>query len=248
MKKSRWMLAGFMLFNTACLVEGAFPGWSALYTSMLDFAGGSFELVAVVSDHWINRHGVYFPTYPDFQFVGWSDAAVYLTLGLLVRLLVKSELELRALRRERREREAAALPPPRAETAVPAVKTPASELASRPGARSVARKNAAGGTADIGGMTEEEWQNAIPVDAVSGRLGLVIEMAILKDCWLVFDYDDQRFNHTRRCVKPLRVISYRAELYVQGFCRLRRQERTFKLSRMDSVLLIPNKSAERKRA
>ena len=82
MRKSHWILVGFMLFNTACVVENAFPGWSALYASARDAVGGALECVAAVTDHWINRYGIYFPTYPEFEFIAWSEASLYLTLGL----------------------------------------------------------------------------------------------------------------------------------------------------------------------
>jgi hypothetical protein len=42
-------------------------------------------------------------------------------------------------------------------------------------------------------------------------------------------------------------MSYREELYMQGFCCLRGEERTFKLSRMDFVWVVPDLRAERKR-
>ncbi len=269
MRKSHWILVGFMLFNTACVVESAFPGWSALYASAREAAGCALECVAAVTDHWVNRHGIYFPTYPEFEFIAWSEAVLYLTLGLLVRLLVKSELALRALRRERLEREmrearvtkrvSAPGPsggPRHAETEKGSPKAPALSsgrarraAAPAPGAVSVVRKKAPGGhTSATDIMTEEEWQRAVPVDATGGRLGVVISIAIDKGCWLVFDYDDLRSNHTRRRVKPLRVMSYREELYMQGFCCLRGEERTFKLSRMDSVWVVPDLRAERKGA
>ncbi|MCU0845880.1 MAG: WYL domain-containing protein [Spirochaetes bacterium] len=239
MKKSHWMLAGFMLFNTACVVESAFPGWSALYTSVLEFTGGAFELFAVVSDHWINRHGVYFPTYPDFQFVGWSDAAVYLTLGLLVRLLVKSELELRSLRRERREREAAAFQSSRAKTAVPAEKT------FLPGRVRLDAGEAVRET--DGGAFEDEREGRATVTSPAGMPAL-IQLAIANEGLLAFDYDDRRLRHTRRRVRPYGVISYRGKLYMKGFCLLRGEERTFMLSRMRAPRILPGKYAGRKGA
>lgn len=49
MRKSHWILVGFMLFNTACVVENAFPGWSALYASAREAAGSALDLVAAVT-------------------------------------------------------------------------------------------------------------------------------------------------------------------------------------------------------
>jgi len=88
-----------MVFNIACVVENAFPGWSSIYASAQGAAEGGLDLVASVTDHWINRYGIYLPTYPNFDFIAWSELALYITLGLLVRLLIKSELALRSLRR-----------------------------------------------------------------------------------------------------------------------------------------------------
>ena len=228
------VIAGFMLFNTACVVESAFPGWSALYTSVLEFTGGAFELFAVVSDHWINRHGVYFPTYPDFQFVGWSDAAVYLTLGLLVRLLVKSELELRALGRERREREAAAPPPSRANP-----KAAPSGPRSAPPVRE--KKPSRAAVSDRTAQTDFDTKSTSAIEAEPSDLAFVVEMAIRRGHWVVFSYLDRRNNRTRRWVRPLRVLSYRGEVYMTGSCRLRGEERTFKFSRMSHVLVVPDR-------
>ena len=248
MKKSHWILVGFMVFNTACVIENAFPGWSALYASAREAAGSALDLVAAVTDHWVNRHGIYFPTYPEFEFIAWSEASLYLTLGLLVRLLVKSELELHSLRRERREREAAALNAYRADKAVAPVKTIVPEPQGTPDVRAVTRKSSERETSCEDLMTEDEWGRAVPVDMVPGRLGLVIRMAIDKNCWMVFDYDDQRYNHTSRRVKPLSVISCRGGLYMEGFCSLRGAKRTFKLSRMSSVWVIPDRTRKRKGA
>ena len=242
MRKSHWILVGFMLFNTACVVENAFPGWSALYASARDAAGGALECVAAVTDHWINRYGIYFPTYPEFEFIAWSEASLYLTLGLLVRLLVKSELALRALRRERLEREM------KEEKVLARVST-VSGIGVRPPAEEEGRKASApfpgrARRAAVPARAQEpdvDMAKAIPIDSQSSKLAFVIEMAIQRGHWVAFEYEDRRFNSTRRWVRPIRVLSYRGEAYMTGFCRLRGEERTFRISRMSSVLVVPDR-------
>lgn len=234
MKRGHWLLAGFMAFNIACVVENAFPGWSSIYASAQGAAEGGLDLVASVTDHWINRYGIYLPTYPNFDFIAWSELALYITLGLLVRLLIKSELALRSLRRERLEREKRekAAAERVSESARPAANPPAKERSRRApasSAGSVPRAPAA--------VTGRGGPGSRPSKPAS-----VIEAAISQDHWLAFEYEDRQGKLTRRWVRPLRLLSYRGETYMTGFCRLRGEERTFKISRMSGVRAV----AERK--
>ncbi|HSV96933.1 MAG TPA: WYL domain-containing protein [Spirochaetota bacterium] len=242
MKKSHWLLTGFMAFNTACVVENAFPGWSALYASACEVAGGAFDLVAAVTDHWVNRHGIYLPTYPEFEFIAWSEASLYLTLGLLVRLLVKSELALRALRRERLEREMKeeAVAVRVSAAARSGAHPPAGEKSRKAPAPSSGRARRAAAT-EPGAEPDADMTKAFPIESKSSELAFVIEIAIQRGHWVAFDYEDRRLNSTRRWVRPLRVLSYRGEAYMTGFCRLRGEERTFRISRMSAVLVVPDR-------
>ncbi len=211
MKKSHWILVGFMVFNTACVVESAFPGWSALYASACEAAGGALDLVAAVTDHWVNRHGVYLPTEPDFVFVSWREMGVYATVLILLRLLVGSERALAGLRAAQNEGARAAVNAPLVSTGTPrGDRVRPDDTVGEPGVRH---------SIDDDRLT--------PAEAVA--------YAIDTGGWLVFDYVDRELRRTRRRVRPLGVRAINGMPCVEGFCRLRGERRTFRFSRMSAV-------------
>lgn len=242
MKRGHWLLAGFMAFNIACVVENAFPGWSSIYASAQGAAEGGLDLVASVTDHWINRYGIYLPTYPNFDFFAWSELALYITLGLLVRLLIKSELALRSLRRERLEREKRekAAAERVSESVRPAANPPAKERSRKASASSAGRR-----VREQAPKIDEELdvskQTVYSAGLNSTDYPFIFMLAIERGYWVVFDYEDSRLNATRRWVKPLRVLYGRSGVYLKGFCRLRGEERTFKISRMSNVWIVDRK-------
>ena len=218
MRKSHWILAGFMLFNTACVVENAFPGWSALYASAREAAGGALDLVAAVTDHWVNRHGVYLPTEPDFAFLGWRELGLYATVLILLRLLVDSERALAGLRRARPAGERATPDAPPRKAAYGFAGTPYDER-------------------DRPGVDDEDDASDGPYVADAGTLAPAEAVAYAIDTggWLVFDYVDRERRRTRRRVRPLGVRAINGMPCVEGFCRLRGERRTFRFSRMSAV-------------
>jgi hypothetical protein len=221
MRKSHYVLAAFMIFNTACVIESAFPGWSALYTSALGLAGSALDACAFVTDHWINRHGVYLPTAPDFAFLSWRELGVYATVLILLCLLVDGERARAGLRRALAEGGPAA-PPPRAAAYGPA-KTPYDDH-GRPHED---------GEDDDGpdGPPVDDTGPLTPAEAVA--------YAIDTGGWLVFDYVDRERRRTRRRVRPLGVRAINGMPCVEGFCRLRGERRTFRFSRMSAVRVEP---------
>ncbi|MGV7929263.1 MAG: WYL domain-containing protein [Spirochaetota bacterium] len=222
MRKSHYVLAAFMIFNTACVIESAFPGWSALYTSALGLAGSALDACAFVTDHWINRHGVYLPTAPDFAFLSWRELGVYATVLILLCLLVDGERARAGLRYARPAEGRAAPDVPLRAAAYAFGETPYDER-DRPGEDDDEDAPDGSYVDDTGMLT--------PAEAVA--------YAIDTGGWLVFDYVDRERRRTRRRVRPLGVRAINGMPCVEGFCRLRGERRTFRFSRMSAVRVEP---------
>lgn len=62
-----------------------------------------------------------------------------------------------------------------------------------------------------------------------------IRHAILEQKIVSFDYIDARGERSRRVVEPMRVILKSQAWYLRGYCRMRNDFRTFRLSRMKNV-------------
>ena len=62
----------------------------------------------------------------------------------------------------------------------------------------------------------------------------MIRAAIASGSDIRFTYVDLKGARTQRTVRPQRLFSADG-MYVEAFCRLRREERTFKIDRMSSI-------------
>lgn len=63
----------------------------------------------------------------------------------------------------------------------------------------------------------------------------VIKTALQESRLLTFAYADQRGNQTVRTVEPYQLVLKGSHWYLQGYCRLRDDDRLFKLSRMSDL-------------
>ncbi len=178
-------------------------------------AGSLMDFLGDLCGRWISRHGFYLSTYPDYQFISWTDAALYATLAVLVMLLVKYEGRIGELKAEIERIKA--LQPGSNECRT--ISVPAGARRETPARR---------------------WVETAPEPACYNEydeepIEEIIADAIENDLEISFDYSDRDGVITRREVEPYRLYVEGGRRYLEGECRLRNDMRTFRLSRMWNV-------------
>lgn len=66
----------------------------------------------------------------------------------------------------------------------------------------------------------------------------VIKMALEQQRLLEFDYRDIRNRKSRRTIEPYRILLKGEDWYVQGYCLIRNDFRTFKLLRIEQISVL----------
>lgn len=66
----------------------------------------------------------------------------------------------------------------------------------------------------------------------------IVKRAMERRCLLRFDYRDIRNQKSRRTIEPYRILLKGEDWYVQGYCLVRNDFRTFKLLRMESIHVL----------
>lgn len=106
--------------------------------------------------------------------------------------------------------------------------------------------------AKVKGMVPPEKQkelsfrtNQIKIDAtpwlhaggLSGTIE-IIKMAMEQQCLIRFNYRDIRSHKSRREIEPYRLLLKGEDWYIQGYCIMRNDFRTFKLLRMENICIL----------
>lgn len=202
------------LFIVGRLMNLAPEEWRGIWDGIGEFAGAVMDHMGAHSGHWINRHGFYLPTFPEYDFVSWLDAALYVTLGSLVRVLLWYRRRIAGLNADLFR----------------------ANLLAEQASRSAKLAAAAEAKYTPPPVTPEFRRERVrpPSGKDAGTVEL-IEGAIGDEQVVIFDYVDREGEFTSREVEPMRVYFSGREHYMEGYCLLREDTRTFRVSRMQNV-------------
>jgi hypothetical protein len=206
-----------VLWLTGLLIVGRLMNlapeeWRGIWDAFWECAGTIVDRLGSHGGHWINRHGFYLPTFPEYEFIPWLDAALYVTLGSLIRVLLWYRRRIKGLTADLFR---------------------ANLLAGQ--ASRTAKLAAAAQYTPPPVTPEFRHERARPPSGKEARIVELIEGAIGDEQVVLFDYVDREGEFTSREVEPMRVYFSGRDHYMEGHCLLREDTRTFRVSRMQNV-------------
>jgi len=218
----------FLIFNFAAdyrpVIEEAAKNLDDGYGFLMEGAG-------MITGRWVNRHGFYYPDGAGFDFVSWRAMAVYVTLLILVCLLRRGEREIAALKNELKNeqglREMDEIARKYSDDSRDDVYAAAMAAGTRPDALLYREPTPE--------APKEKRARRAGNTRAGGSVKKRLNTSIVTNQPVTFSYIDRDGVGTFRPVRPLRVYEDGGRWYLEAYCFLRMEERTFRLDRMEDV-------------
>lgn len=83
--------------------------------------------------------------------------------------------------------------------------------------------------------------SALNVDKSNPNLFAQLDEAITKCRLIEFDYTNQKYTPSRRVVEPMTIVFKWYSWYLLGYCRLRKDFRLFRFSRINNIDILPER-------